>query len=101
MKNTATIKTHKVIKNTGKHHGMNYTPIMRNVIMKTGTEPEMRIYFEKLYVRSHKYAKIDLIFDEPRVTKSKNDFMYTATDETSVLFEIRKLSTKELRNFNK
>lgn len=92
--------THKVVKYEGVNHGMNYTPIVSNQVIKTGNEESIRKYFADLYMRSLKHAKEDTIRDCKCVTRSKNSIYINTLKDTVLLFEVKKLTPKEWRKYN-
>ena len=92
--------THKVVKSTGTNHGMNYTPKTSKLFMKAGTQSEMLQYMYELQLRAKDYAKEDISYGEPKVTRSKNTIHFNNHHDESVLFELVKLGTKEWRKYN-
>jgi len=87
--------THKVIKSEGIDHGMNYSPIVSNEVIKIGSEDTIRKYFADLYIRSLKQAEEDAIKNCKRAIRSKNGIRITTKKGTIILFEVRKLTSKE------
>lgn len=95
------IITHKVVKSEGIDHGMNWTPISNNLFMKAGTEKEIRKYFDgELYLRANNHAIEDSIRGCKSITKSKNQIRFHTVRDTVVLFEIKRLSSKEYNKYN-
>lgn len=92
--------THKVVKNEGINHGWNYTPIVSDEVIKTGSEESVRKYFANLYMRSLKHAQEDTIRDCKSVTRSKNSIHINTIKDTTLLFEVKKLTSKEWRKYN-